>query len=156
MGVDIDPQALGRPTEAVLCRRPHGDEWPASRQQGAPFLRRRVRQGARRRTHGVGNVRQGAGIEAIRLGQWAGGFGKVARVAGIDDHDRQTHRGQGSDHGPLIAPGRFEHHAGRGHRLELRYEGGKPRLIIRDRPAVPRRTHGHIELGFGHSNTDKA
>jgi hypothetical protein len=101
-------------------------------------------------------VRQGAGLEDIRLGQLACSFGNVARVAGIDHHDRQTHRCQGSDHGPLIAPGGFEHHEARGHRLELRDESGNPRLIIRDRPAVPSRTHGNIELGFGHINTYKA
>jgi hypothetical protein len=156
MGLDIDPQTLGRPTEAVLFCRPHGDELPAPRQQGAQFLRLRVRQGARRRTHGVGKVRQGAGLEDIRLGQLACSFGNVARLAGIDHHDRQTHRCQGSDHGPLIAPGGFEHHEARGHRLERRDEGGNPRLIIRDRPAVPSRTHGNIELGFGHINTYKA
>jgi hypothetical protein len=44
----------------------------------------------------------------------------------------------------------------RGHRLELRDEGGNPRLIMRDRPALPRRTHGNIELGLGHLHPDKA
>jgi hypothetical protein len=101
-------------------------------------------------------VRQGAGIADIRLGQLTGRVGHVARLAGIDHHDRQTHRCQGSDHGPLIAPGGFEHKEARGHRRELRDEGGNPRLIIRDRPALPSRTHGNLELGLGHIHTYKA
>jgi len=68
MGVDICPQARGHSVQSVLFGRPHRDELPSPRQQGAQLLRVRVRQGTRRGTHGVGTMRQGADIEAIGLG----------------------------------------------------------------------------------------
>ena len=76
-------------------------------------------------------------------------------MARIDDHDRQTRRRQCRDRGPLVAPGRFEHNQGGGHRLEVRSQGGNPSLIVRDRPAFPAGTHGNIQLGLSNINTYK-
>jgi len=98
---------------------------------------------------------QGMGVKTIRLGQLARGFGKVTRLAGIDDHDGQAHRGQRGNHGALVAPGRFEHNELRGNLLQSRDEGGDPCIIIGDRPTFSGGTHGDIELGFRYINTDK-
>ena len=40
--------------------------------------------------------------------------------------------------------------------LESPDEGGDPRVIIGHGPAVPRGAEGHIPLGFGDINTNKA
>jgi hypothetical protein len=88
--LDIGSPALGRPTEAVLRRCPPGDEVSAPRQQGAPFRRLGLGHGAPRGTHRVCHMREGAGSEAMRLGQWARGCGNVARVARIDHRDGQA------------------------------------------------------------------
>jgi len=86
MGLDISLETARRAPEAVLCGRPPGDEWPTPRQQGAQLFRLRAGQGTPRGPHGLGNMRQGAGREDIRLGQWPRGCGEVTRLAGID-HD---------------------------------------------------------------------
>jgi len=111
---------------------------PTPRQQGTQFLRLSVGQGARRRPYGISKMRQGAGIEDIRLGQLPRGFGNVTRLARIDHDDRQARRRQRRYHGPLVASGRFAHNELRVNRLESRHEGGDPRLPIGDRPAFAR------------------
>jgi hypothetical protein len=131
---DIRLETAWRAPEAVLFGGPPGDAWPTPRQQGASLLRLGVGQGAWRWTHGIGNMRQGASLEDIRLGQLSRGCGTVARWTGIDHHDAQTRRRQRSHDSPLVAPGGFEPHELRGHRWESRDESSAPRVIMSDRP----------------------
>jgi hypothetical protein len=119
----IGPQARGCPTETVLFSRPHGHELSVPREYRAQLLRLRVGQGAPHRTYGICQMRQRMGVKTIRLGKLARGFGKVTRLAGIDAHDGQAHRGQRGNHGALVAPCRFEYHELRGNLLQSRDEG---------------------------------
>jgi hypothetical protein len=68
-----------------------------------------VRQGPRPWPDRLGNMGQGPRVQGIRLGQRPGGFGKVTRLTGIDHHHGAAGRGERGDHGPLVAPGGFEH-----------------------------------------------
>ena len=77
--------------------------------QGAEFVRLRVGPWPWGWPDGLGNVGQRAGLEGLRLGQLPRGVGKVAGLARIDHRDGQTRRRQRGHHGPLVAPGGFEH-----------------------------------------------
>lgn len=135
--------------ETVLFGCPPGDELPPPRQQGAAFCRLCGGPGAWGRTHGVSNMRPGAGIEASRRGQWARRLGKVARLTGIHHHDRQARGRQRGDHGPLVSPRSFEPHELRSDLLESHDAGGEPLVIVGDYPAFCRGAESQSSLGFG-------
>jgi hypothetical protein len=100
-------------------------------------------------------MRQGAGIEASRLGQLARRLGNVARLTGIHHHDRQARCRQRGDHGPLVSPRSFEHHELRSDLLESHDEGGDPLILVGDYPAFSRGTESNISWGVGDINANK-
>ena len=136
MGLDVRLEPRGRTPEAVLFGGPPGDQWPPPRQQGTKLAGLGVRQRPGHRADGLSNMHEGPRVERIRLGQLSGGPSNVTRVAGIDHPDGQARCRPLGHHGPLIVPGRFEHHERRGDLLESRDEEGDPRVIIGDRPAA--------------------
>ena len=122
MGLDIDPQTLGRPTEAVLFCRPHGDEVPPPGQERSQCLRLRVGNRAGCGANRLRNVRQGASSKGIGLGQLARGLRNIADLPGGDHHDGQGRCWQRGHHGALQPSGGFEHHQGWADPLSLRHE----------------------------------
>ena len=61
------------------------------------------------RADALGEQGDGRGIEAVGLGEPAGGPREIADLPGIDDHQRQAGAGQRRRHGDLEAAGRFQH-----------------------------------------------
>ena len=97
-------------------------------------------------------ARQHAGIQPIGLGQDAVGAGEVADLARIDADDRQAGRGQGGQHGPLVAAASFQHDADRPQRLEPPLQAPQAAPRARHRPGRPRGLHGHVQPGLRHIN----
>ena len=148
MGLDVRLQPWGGTPEAVLFGRPHGDQLPPPRQQGAEFVGLGVRQGPGGRPHRLGKMGQGARIERIRLGQLPGGLGKVTRLAGIDHRHGQPCRRQRRHHGPLVAPRGFEHNQGGLQGLEPLPPGRQSRRHRWPRPSVRPWAAGQYPVGL--------
>jgi hypothetical protein len=101
--LDIGLDTARGTAQAILLRREHVEQLPPPGELGAQHLALGIRQRPRRRPHRLGNVREPVGIQGVGLGQPAGGFRKIPRVAGIDHHDGQPHSGQGSGDGDFQA-----------------------------------------------------
>ena len=100
-------------------------------------MRLGVGQWPRRRADHVGNMRQGACIQRIGLGQLPGGACKIPGVPRVDDHDRQACRRQGGRGGTLQAPGGFQHDQGGLEGLQPVHERRDATGIVGDSPALP-------------------
>jgi transposase InsO family protein len=91
---------------AMSCRR-------RARSARAFHLRLWERPG--RGPDGVGKVGERTSVQGIGFGQLAGGFGKVAGLAGIGHYHRQTCCGGGGHHRTLEASGGLQHNEHRVH-----------------------------------------
>jgi hypothetical protein len=155
MSLDVGPQATWRVLQAVLLGRPHGDELPPPRQEGAQLFRLRLRKGAGQRAHGLGKVGHSAGIEGICFGSLPGGFRTVPYRPGIDHNQGEGRCRQRGHHGALGAPCSFEHNELRSARLEAWDQGANPWRIMRDCPAFACGAQGNIKLCLRNIDTNK-
>ena len=155
MGLDVLGQALARPREAILFRRPHADQLLAASQEGAQLLRLGVAQGPGCRADHVGKVGQGAGIQGIRLGQLPRGTCKIARLPWVHNDDGKTRCGQCRRGDPLQTAGGFQHNQGGVEGLQPFPERHDSIGVVRHGPSLPRGAYRNVQLGFGHINTDK-
>ena len=95
---DLCSDACRCSARAVLLSNAHLHQLPAASDQHRQFLRRGIWQRPHLRTNRLGEVGQDLGIDAVRFGQLAGGFGEVTRLPGIDCHYRQFCSSQGRDY----------------------------------------------------------
>jgi len=109
MGLNVLSQAPTCPCEAVLFRGPHAEQVLAASQERAQFLRLGVGQWPGRRAEHVGTVRQGAGLQGIRLGSLPRGTRKITRLPRVHNDDGEASRGQRRRGDPLQPPGGFQH-----------------------------------------------
>ena len=98
---DTLPHALGaRRAEAVRLGHAYGHELAAARHQGLEGQAGSVFEWTCGWPHRLGEAGDRRGVEAVGLGQLAGGTGEVPHLARVDDRHRQTGRGEfGGDTG---------------------------------------------------------
>ena len=115
--VGVDPPleaAIPGHAPAIRLSAEHLDELAAAGDEFAETVDLVGGQWADGGPHGLGKVRDDAGVEGIGLRQEAGGAGKVADLAGIDDGDGEAGAGQGGRDGGFVAAGGFQGDEGGG------------------------------------------
>lgn len=91
--------------QAVGFHGTHVDQLPSAEEGFLQFFPRFAGEFSYRRLNGMSEVGEDLSVDAIGLGEFAGGFGEVADLAGINYDDGQFGGGQGSDRQPFIAAG---------------------------------------------------
>ena len=87
-----DHPALAGHAAAVALGHDHLDDLAAARHQLAQGLRLGIGNRPRRRPDRLGEMRDRRGIEAVGLGEPAGGAGEIADLARVDHRQRQLRR----------------------------------------------------------------
>ena len=112
-------------------------------------------KGSHGRPHRLREAGDHGRVEAIRLGQPAGGAGEGAHPARVDDRDRQPGRGQGRREADLQAAGGLEHD-------QRRREGGQALdqrrhavLVVVDREALAGGAGVDVEPTLGDVDADE-
>jgi len=100
-------------------------------------------------------VRQGAGIQGIRLGQLPRGTRNITRLPRVHNDDGEARRGQRRRGDPLQPPGGVQHHESGVEGLQLFHERHDAIGIVRHGPALAGGTHSNVSLGFRDINTNK-
>jgi hypothetical protein len=114
-----------------------------------------VRQGPGHGPDPLGEEREHLGVDRVRLGELAGGFGEIAHLAGVGDHDRQPGRGERGDHRGLVAPGGLEHDERGLLGVKALEERADPLIVIGDGVGLPTGPASVVKRGFGDIDSDE-
>ena len=141
--------------EAIPLGGQHLDQLAAPGEQGVERLDRLVGQRPGLRSYPLGKEREDPGVDGVSLGELAGRLGKGSYLAGIDDHQREPHRGQRGHEGRFVATGGFEHDQGGRERLTVGDELADPLLGVGDAAGLAAGQAGELELGLRDINADE-
>ena len=150
--LDIGTGLRDGTTQAVLLGSHHGQHLPAARHQRGQGLGVGIPQGAHGWTNCLAEVGQYLSVQAVGLGQLAGGLGEIAHLPGVDHRYRQRRRGQSCHQGCFQAADRLQYHRGRLHFLELSDQRRNRIVFVVDAPGAAGWSHGDVRPGFGHTN----
>ena len=95
------------------------------------------------------------GIQRIGLGQPAGGAGKVADLARVDDGQRQARAGESGRNREFEAAGCLEHNQRRGQDPQIADQLLETLVIVCEREGLPRRTYMNIKTILGDIDADE-
>ena len=144
VSLDARTEGSGGSAQAVFLRHQHGHHLVSAGDQRIEGLGLGVPQGAHGRTNDLGEVSQDLSIQSVGLGQRPGGPGKVSHLAGIDHHNRQRRRCQGSHQGQFQATRGFQQHHGGTQVPHLGDQLPDACIVIGDLPSVAGGTDGNI------------
>ena len=136
VSLDARTEGSGGSAQAVFLRHQHGHHLVSAGDQRIEGLGLGVPQGAHGRTNDLGEVSQDLSIQSVGLGQRPGGPGKVSHLAGIDHHNRQRRRCQGSHQGQFQATRGFQQHHGGTQVPHLGDQLPDACIVIGDLPSV--------------------
>src|SRR5918994_6675817 len=106
VGLDALGHSLGRQGQAVVLCGEHPEQLPAAGHYGLQSADLSIGKGLWSGTYVlIGEARQDGRVDPISLGEGPRGPGEVAHLTGIDNHYRQSLRGQSPYHRPLEAAG---------------------------------------------------
>ena len=137
--------ALGCPAAAVALRHHHLDDLAAPRDQLAEGLRRGVGDRPGRGIDRLGKMGDGRGIDAVGLGQFAGGAREIADLAGIDHRQRQASGGDRARDDGLVAAGGFHDDQPRSERPQPFDELRQTFTVARDGEGLATRPQMNIQ-----------
>ena len=137
-------------------RNPGAPGLAATRQQIGQGRGLGVRQRAQRGIDAGAEAHQDRGVDGIGLGQDAERSCKVAHLAWIHDHDRQSGGGHGRHGGPLVSAGGLENNQARGNALEPRDQRRVALgIVVKLRGGRGgSRLAGHIQTGLADIDAD--